>query len=125
LIHPVLSLRAWVEFLYLDLVSIGGFRAVQRAVRRTRTSSAPGSDATITAVVDAMNTASALYLKATPCLQRSAVVTRLLRRRGIAADLVIGCHIPPLRAHAWVEVAGEIVSEHLEGLEYFRVLDRW
>jgi hypothetical protein len=120
-----LAVRAWTELLYLDLVSGRGFRAIQGAVQRTPTRPRPARPDTVTAVVAAVQTAGVLYVKPAPCLQRAAVVTRLLRRCGVPATLVIGCHIPPLRAHAWVEVAGDVISERVDGLEHFRVLDRW
>jgi hypothetical protein len=72
-----------------------------------------------------MRTACLYYFKPAMCLQRSAVVTRLLRRRGIAAQLVIGCLPAPIASHAWVEVAGQVVSDHRPGLEHYRVIDRW
>lgn len=123
-----LAAQAWGELLYLDLVGLGGFHAVQRCVSRTTarlTSTPPDSSTAIPAIVEAMNTACALYFKKPQCLQRSAVVTRMLRRRGISADMVIGCHLPPLRAHAWVEVAGDVVSDEMDGLDHYRILDRW
>jgi hypothetical protein len=73
----------------------------------------------------ALDAACVFYLKPARCLQRSAVATRLLRRRGVDADLVIGYRLPPLRAHAWVEVAGEIVTEDQPGIHFYRVLDKW
>jgi hypothetical protein len=120
-----LTLQAWGEFLYMDLVGLLGFRTVSRVIKRTRTRDLPFTHGTVARVVDAAETACAFYPKSVKCLQRSAVVTRLLRRNGVTADMVIGCHLPPLKAHAWVEVAGDIVSDYQDGLEYYRVLDRW
>jgi hypothetical protein len=120
-----LVIAAWVELLYIDLVGIRGLPGIRRAVYRTATRDRHARPGTVTAVVEAMKSACMLYFKPAKCLQRSAVVTRLLRRRGIDAGLVIGCHVPPLKAHAWVEVSGDIVSDNQDGLEYFRVLDRW
>jgi hypothetical protein len=75
--------------------------------------------------MNAVTTACILYPRSSRCLQRSAVVTRLLRRRGVTAELVIGCHPSPLRAHAWVEVAGKVVSDDTPYVRYMQVLDRW
>jgi hypothetical protein len=108
----------------MDLVALRGFRAVCDAVGRTSVRNVDPSDDTVPAVVTAMKKACALYFKPTLCLQRSAVATRLLRRRGVAADLMIGCRLPPLQAHAWVEVAGNVVSDDQDGLRYYRVLDK-
>src|SRR5687768_12985313 len=112
-----LTLQAWGEFLYVDLVGLFGFRTVSRVVKNTKTRPSTFTASTVSSVVDAAETACAFYPKPAQCLQRSAVVTRLLRKRGVAADMVIGCHLPPLKAHAWVEVAGAIVSDYQDGLE--------
>lgn len=120
-----LTVSAWVELLYIDLVGVFGFRALQRIVSRTelRATSAPPD--TIAAVAHALDHACALYFKSALCLQRSAAVTRLLRRRGLPATLVIGCHLAPMRSHAWVEIGGEVVSDNVDGLEHYKILDRW
>jgi hypothetical protein len=44
-------------------------------------------------------------------LQHSAVVTCLLRRRGVAAEMILAAQEFPPKAHAWVEVAGEVVND--------------
>ena len=52
----------------------------------------------------------------TRCLTRSLVLTRLLARRGIPAQLVIGaCPAPQFQAHAWVECEGEPVLSRGDG----------
>ncbi|HEX4838405.1 MAG TPA: lasso peptide biosynthesis B2 protein [Solirubrobacteraceae bacterium] len=52
----------------------------------------------------------------TRCLARSLVLTRLLGRRGIAAQLVIGARsTPDFLAHAWVEHAGQAVLSPGDG----------
>jgi hypothetical protein len=122
---PRLIARAWSELLFVDLVHLRGFSAIERVVKRTPTRPTPIPDVGPAELIAAIKTASVLYLKPIKCLQRSAAVTRLLRRRGIPAQMVIGCRMPPLQAHAWVEVAGEIISDDFEGLEYYRILDRW
>jgi len=47
------------------------------------------------------------------CLTRSIVLSRLLQRRGLAAEIRIGVRRGegPFAAHAWVEVDGEAVSD--------------
>jgi transglutaminase superfamily protein len=47
------------------------------------------------------------------CLHQSVLLQRWLRREGIASDLRIGVAKgnEALRAHAWVEVAGEVVND--------------
>lgn len=123
--QAMLTLRAVTEFAYIDIVKMFGFKALQRVVTRTQvTPTCPNGNA-LGAITDAVRTASVLRLRRVKCLQRSVVLTRLLRRHGVPASLVIGCHIPPLKAHAWVEVGDEVVIEDRDDLKYFRVLDRW
>jgi hypothetical protein len=129
----LLVTQAWAELIYVDFVTLFGFRRIKNIVgrpvspapsRNGMPSGVPEND-TVTAVVDAVRLARVFYIKPVWCLQHSAAVTRLLRRRGVAADLVIGCHHAPLRAHAWVEVAGEVVTQRIDRLEHYSILDRW
>jgi Transglutaminase-like superfamily len=121
---PWLVARAWCEFVYMDLVALRGFRTVCDTVGRTKVCNVRPAAGTVDMVVSAMKRAGALYFKQVLCLQRSAVVTRLLRQQGVAADLMIGCRMPPFEAHAWVEVEGTVVSDDRYGLEFYRVIDK-
>lgn len=49
----------------------------------------------------------------TTCLERSAALLWMLRRRGIGAELCIGARKQEraLEAHAWVECAGEVLND--------------
>src|SRR5271154_2998292 len=49
-----------------------------------------------------LNNAAVWYPRRAECLQRSAVLTCLLRRYGLPAQMVIGTQKLPFRAHAWV-----------------------
>jgi hypothetical protein len=120
-----LTLHAFVELLFLDLVGLFGFRALHTVVVRTPTRSTTTARTSATDVVTAMRRACLFYFKPAKCLQRSAVVTRMLRRHGIAAELVIGCLPAPISSHAWVEVSGEVVCEDRPLLQHYLVLDRW
>ncbi len=52
----------------------------------------------------------------TRCLRRSLVLMRLLAKRGISAQLVIGTRTSPdFLAHAWVEHDGEPVLSPGDG----------
>ena len=118
---------ALLEYAFYDVLRLcGGLPAVRRALRR-RPGRAPatGDAAAIRQARLAAKHGAVLYVRRTLCLQRSFVVTRLLRRRGINAELVMGYLPAPLTAHAWVEVERVVVSDHMERLEYFHVLDRW
>ncbi len=64
------------------------------------------------------------YPKTSLCLQRSAVTVTLLRRCGIHAEMVIGAQRLPLRAHAWVEVAGRVVNDKPEVQTEYLIMGR-
>jgi hypothetical protein len=119
-----LTLAAWRELLLFECVGLFGFKAVHRVVSKTTTARRTPSIATED-VVRAMTIAQLFYFKKVQCLQKSAVIARLLRRRGVPAEMVIGCHNAPMQAHAWVEVDRTIISGQYAGLEHFRVIDRW
>lgn len=74
-------------------------------------------------VSHALNVACAFYPKQALCLQRSAVLVKMLRRRGVPAHMVIGAQKLPFKAHAWVEVNGTIVNDRLASREKFHVLE--
>lgn len=87
------------------------FRLLRRALRsapRTAVRAAP-SVARIAWAVDA----SGRRVPGARCLTRALVAERLLHRAGHAARLRVGVAAPgaegSLDAHAWVEVAGEVV----------------
>lgn len=119
------AVLAYSEFLVLDVVGFGGFSRVHTVVKRTATAKRAPSPQAVDNVVRAVRDAATLYFKSVRCLQRSAAVTRMLRRRGVAAEMVIGYEAIPLHAHAWVVVDGEVVSDATDGLEHYHVIDRW
>jgi hypothetical protein len=123
--NTMLVAQAWFDFLYMDLIWFRGFKAIRRLVRPRLTPPSATPAATVHEVMQAVTVARVLYVKPVWCLQNSAVVTRLLRRRGVDADLVIGAHLMPIRAHAWVEVAGKVITEREEDQECFCILDKW
>jgi hypothetical protein len=71
----------------------------------------------------AMAWATTLYWKPVRCLQRSVAMARLLRRRGVAARVVIGCRDAPFYCHAWVEVNSQIIAEAQPYGKRFQVLE--
>ncbi len=105
---------------------LAGFRRWKRLLERL--SLMEGSDAAaanspleeITNITVRMEEAAtrSLFL-VTNCLEQSLVLCWLLRRRGVAADLLIGARKGANRfeAHAWVEFRGAVLSssgeEHL------------
>jgi len=119
-----LVLRAWFTLAAFDLILLAGFQQAHGWIRRStvKTPRDPNvADADITWAVDE---ACVWFVKRVHCLQRSAVVTRLLRRHGIGADLVIGYRPTPFESHAWVEVDGRIVNDRPQYRKFFAVLER-
>ena len=119
----LLTIEAWAALCLFDLARVRGFHALHRAIRsrriRPRRGAASASD-----VIWAVDEACVWYVKRAACLQRSTVGTHLLRRRGIAAELVIGYRPVPFESHAWIEVDGEIVNDLPQYRSRFTVLDR-
>lgn len=120
-----LTAAAWLGLAAYDLSMRAGFARLHDRVRRIRTRAGGGATAvTVDDVVWAVDEACVWYVKRVACLQRSVVTTRLLRRHGVRAELVIGCRPLPFESHAWVEVAGLIVNDRPQYQKCFAVLDR-
>jgi hypothetical protein len=75
-------------------------------------------------VLAAVQRAAVYYPKKAMCLQRSIVVTWLLRRRGVSAQMVIGIRHTPFYAHAWVEVDGVVVNDRPSVKQSYPELER-
>jgi len=75
--------------------------------------------------VAAVDLACVWYWKSPACLQRSTVLARLLRRAGIAAEVVIGVQQFPFKSHAWVEVDRIPANERRRVGEAYMQIDRW
>lgn len=119
----MLLIRALLEIIYVDHLFRRGFRPVHDAVRRTARAARQTRPVDPARVVAAVDAASALYVRPLYCLQRAAAITRLLRRDGVDAHLIIGCRPRPVEAHAWVEVGGVVVAENEPDIAHYRVLD--
>src|SRR5262249_52478656 len=100
----------FVFFIFYFLVSFGGFPLIRYAVLKTQCLARKQSSVT-EEVINAVDAASCFYFRPVRCLHRSFAAVRLLRRRGIAADLVIATRPVPFLSHAWVEVQNEIVND--------------
>jgi Transglutaminase-like superfamily len=100
----------WGLMRYDALLAIGGFARVRRSLGRPARLVSPPHDE-CRRIVDAMDWAIAFYWKPVLCLQNAVVTATLLRRRGIPAEVVIGCRPEPFFSHAWVEVEGRVVND--------------
>lgn len=107
------------------LLKFRGFKSLITAVKRRQIAEPLTTDREICRRVRAMvDHAQMYYPKKAMCLQHSAVVTWLLRRRGVPAEMVLAaCDYLP-EAHAWVEVEGEVVNDSGKVKESYRELYR-
>lgn len=118
-----LTIEAWLALAAFDVARLAGFARVRERLRRL-SPARKASAASIDDVVWSVDEACVWYVKRAACLQRSVVATWLLRRHGIAAELVIGCRPLPFESHAWVEVDGCVVNDRPQYQRAFTVLDR-
>jgi hypothetical protein len=107
------------------LLRVRGFDALIRKVESWPTAEPHRTDQEICRRVCAMVTrAQVYYPKKAMCLQHSAVVTCLLRRRGVPAEMVLAAQEFPPKAHAWTEVAGTVVNDYAQVKTRYRELRR-
>jgi hypothetical protein len=111
-------------FRYEIAHKVGGFRALHESVRRTSVAPRSPEPGSISRVCEAVSFAACFYWKPVLCMQRAVVITRLLRRSGVKAELVIGYRPSPFFSHAWVEVDGCVVNDSPAYRERLLVLAR-
>ena len=107
------------------LLKFRGFKSLITTVKRRQIAEPLTTDREICRRVRAMvDHAQMYYPKKAMCLQHSAVVTWLLRSKGVPAEMVLAaCDYLP-EAHAWVEVDGEVVNDSARVKESYRELYR-
>lgn len=109
-----LFLEAWALLppVWLALRS-RGFRRVHESIERASPGARPPGPDPTADVVEAVHLAARYAPVPVNCLLRSLVLVRLLRRRGVAADLRFGVRRNEGRfeAHAWVERSGEVLND--------------
>ena len=120
------TFSAFVGLLAFDLLlKLGGFQRLIGRVARWPIAEPRTADREICLRVRGMvDRAQMYYPKKAMCLQHSAVVTCLLRRRGVPAEMVLAAQIFPPKAHAWAEVGGEVVNDQSCVKSEYRVLKR-
>jgi len=102
----------------------GNFHALYTAVRKCPVKNGGCDREVVERICSAFDRACIWYPKEVLCLQRSAATAFLLKKRGVAARLVIGTQQIPFKAHAWVEVGGRVVNDKPYALDIYAVLDR-
>jgi hypothetical protein len=118
-----LTLQAWLGLLAFDLTRPAGLGRLCEWLRQHRPSGRSGV-VSPEEIVWSVDEACVWYVKRVACLQRSVVSTWLLRRHGLAAEMVIGCRPLPFESHAWVEVDGRVVNDLPQYQRVFTVLNR-
>ena len=109
---------------YDILSALCRFQTIYSIVRGWKVNSKIGATGIIERVCTAVNYACIWYPKQALCLQRSFVTTYLLRRSGVAAEMVLGAQKLPFKAHAWVEVDGRAVNERSNVQTTYAVWDK-
>lgn len=107
------TLTAFIGLLAFDLLlKFRGFQSLIKRVENWPTAGLRVKDADVCKRVRAMvDRAQMYYPKKAMCLQHSAVVTCLLRRRGVPAEMVLAAQEFPPKGHAWAEVEGEVIND--------------
>jgi hypothetical protein len=120
------TFSAFVGLLAFDLLlKLGGFqRLIAKVAHWPIAEPRTANRETCVRVRRMVDRAQMYYPKKAMCLQHSAVVTCLLRRRGIPAEMVLAAQPFPPKAHAWAEVAGEVVNDQSSVKSEYRVLKR-
>jgi Transglutaminase-like superfamily/Coenzyme PQQ synthesis protein D (PqqD) len=107
------------------LLKFRGFQSLIERVERWPIAEPRTTDREICRRVRAMvDRAQMYYPKKAMCLQHSAVVTCLLRRRGVPAEMVLAAQEFPPRGHAWAEVEGKVVNDYMAVQSTYRVMRR-
>jgi len=123
--HPLDVLVAFCGLIMFDIIlsvaSIEKLLSVIRKQAAREQSARPASEIALE-VCSAVERACVWYPKRALCLQRAAVTTYLLRKKGVRARLVIGVHSMPLLAHAWVEIAGTVVNDFAQLRSFYQVV---
>ena len=117
---------AFLGLLAFDLLlKLAGFQSLIKKVENWPVAEPRRIDREICRRVRYMvDRAQMYYPKKAMCLQHSAVVTCLLRRRGVPAEMVLAAQEFPPKAHAWTEVRNEVVSDSAVVKTRYRELRR-
>jgi hypothetical protein len=120
-----LVLKAYLKLIYFDFyLARGNFSALYHKVRNYPVGKQAAASDAVERICSAVDMACIWYWKEALCLQRSAATACLLKKHGVAAQMVIGAQHMPFKAHAWVEVDGRVVNDKPYTPEMYAVLDR-
>ena len=117
--------KALIGLLAFDLLLLGrNFTRLHRVVRNWKVADRQAPRDIVDRACQAVNYACVWYPKRALCLQRSAVMTCLLRGYGVPAQMVLGAQRLPFKAHAWVEVEGQAINERANVQALYGVWER-
>jgi Transglutaminase-like superfamily len=120
-----LVLKAYLKLIHFDLyLARGNFASLYNRVRKYPVAKRAPAPDTVERICAAVDMACIWYWKAALCLQRSSATACLLKQHGVSAQMVIGAQQMPFRAHAWVEVDGQVVNDKPYTREMYVVLER-
>jgi hypothetical protein len=120
-----LVLKAYLKLIHFDLyMARGNFAALYKKVREYPIGMRTMAPDVVERICSAVDMACIWYWKEALCLQRSAATACLLKKYGVAAQMVIGAQQMPFKAHAWVEADGRVVNDKPYTPEIYPVLDR-
>jgi hypothetical protein len=121
----VLIGKALIGLLSFDLFCFRSkFSRVHNLVKAWPLSGCEVTSDTTNLLAHAVDLACVWYPRRVRCLQRSAVLTCLLRIYGIPGQMVIGAQIAPFRAHAWTEVNNCAINERRNVQQLYLVWER-
>jgi len=119
-----LGLRAFLRLIQFDWYLVcGDFRGLYEKVQTYPIGQRPVPANAVERICAAVDMACIWYWKEVLCLQRSAATVCLLKRHGVAAQMILGAQQMPFKAHAWVEVDGLVVNDKPYLREMYAVLD--
>jgi hypothetical protein len=120
-----LAPAAFSYLLYFDLyVRRYNFYSLTQHTRKFPVRPHTSSRVSVESICAAVDRAILWYPKRVFCLQRSTVAVWLLRRQGLPAELLVGAQSFPYKAHAWVELHGQVVNDRPSVRKTFAVLER-
>jgi hypothetical protein len=121
----ILFFQALFALLAYDILSaLCRFQTIYSMVRGWKVKGETDDAGIIDRVCITVNYACVWYPKHALCLQRSFVTTYLLRKYGVAAQMVLGAQKLPFKAHAWVEVNGRAINERSNVEATYAVWDK-
>jgi hypothetical protein len=121
----ILFAQALLMLLSYDILNaLCRFQTIHSLVKGWKVNTKIEGSAAIDRVCVAVNYACVWYPKQALCLQRSFVTTYLLRKHGVAAQMVMGAQKLPFKAHAWVEVDGKAINERSNIQTKYAVWDK-